>query len=175
MFKYQKVQMTRYKKKIFLTNQINVNTSITNGEILAGGILFVKYLDGVPYVLLIKQDAKDTLEDLGGRTDPADKDIFDTITREVNEESNDLITFDSRDSYIEHRVYVKDSKYLCIIVKITWDSIPDTTVFGSLEKTDNLKRTINWYRFTNKLKSRLNFRIRDKTIYDIIKDIGGKT
>ncbi len=165
-------------RKVFYANQLNkavvVNCgSPTNSKsISAGGILFVKIVDGKTYLLLSSylDPNRPLLDDLGGRTEIADESIFQTIDREVNEETNNIITVNSQ-NLKGARIYVPRSKYLCLMVLIDKDICPDTSIFGRVEVTNQIKRTIEWHEWTDSLKNKLNPRLKHKTIYDVLSQL----
>jgi hypothetical protein len=73
-------------KKIFIIDGI---------EIFAAGIIFYRFINKIPYYLLMemKGDAtKFRWEDPGGKTSLSDIDVLNTAAREVSEEFNALFT-----------------------------------------------------------------------------------
>ena len=92
------------------------------GEIRAGGLLFyrIKEKEKEKEYLVIEEN--DRYSDLGGKTEMNDVDIFDTISREVEEESNGLFKKEEIKAYILSRVYeciyYKTGKYLLYILPI---------------------------------------------------------
>jgi len=155
-------------RKVFFINRPK-NGTLVKSPTTAAGILFFKVIDGKIYLLLISYNEKkySLLDDLGGRAEVYDQSIFQTINREVAEESNDLIQVDSQNLQC-NQVYVADSKYLCLIVKLDSDAYQDTSIFGTFESTNKFERTIKWYEFTDQLKPQLSHRIRQSDIYDAI-------
>lgn len=89
----------------------------TNYKIKAGGILFYKIVNNKPEFLLIEEN--EFISDFGGKTELYDDTIYDTIAREVNEETNSLfdkeiilkILYDNNKFF-----YVYRSKYLLFLI-----------------------------------------------------------
>ena len=168
-------------RKVFYMDQLNNGVVVQSlasagrNAISAGGILFVKIVDGKTYLLLISyQDPNwPLLDDLGGRTEVTDTSIFETIDREVAEETNDIIKVDSQNLECM-RVYIPKSKYLCLIVKVDPDAYLDTCVFGTFESTDKIHRTIEWHELTNELKPKLSQRIQHTVIYQALTQLSNK-
>ena len=148
-----------------------------NKPIRAGGIIHYKYVDNVMYLLLSYCNNK--FEDLGGKTDKQDINIYETISREVNEESNSKFNKFSTLSIIKKSnacAYITDAKYLVYLVQASnRDAQYDVEDFGSIEKHTKCQRTIMWIsaeKFLNdKFKQHLHTRIRNAQVYDLIKNI----
>lgn len=144
----------------------------TSKEVRAGGVLFYR-LNGQYEFLMI--NSRNNFEDFGGCTDLCDKDIIDTICREVDEESNGVITSNFvRESIItETPLYIKHCKYVLYIVQITADY--DTKSFGNKELHDNIDRTVHWIKAdnfeNNDFIKKLNFRLRMFNVLSYIKTI----
>lgn len=138
-------------------------------EVLAAGILFYTVINYKDYYLLRKDNSKrnkNHWSDLGGKVDNLDKNIFDTITREVLEETNNEIyniikinnNIDCFKKWIENKsfklIYNRNSKYL--IFKINLD-------FLKKENLEIIKAedTIVKWKFVNKYtKIRLHPRLK---------------
>ncbi len=122
-------------------------------SIFAAGCLFYKFVNNEPYVLLIKySDPKWTrLDDLGGRIDMTDVSLDAAIIREVREESNGVIDAETMRKLLNNpstlTFYHKRGKYCLKMVKVDDSFYPDTTVFGKRELTDDIERTIAWYKY----------------------------
>lgn len=120
-------------------------------EIRAGGLLLYRYEDGMeePEFLMIKTRGK--YEDFGGRTDPLDNSIEDTICREADEESNGIIKTDEVRELIKdyQPIYTPESKYLIYVVKTTTPYNP--TEFGTIEIHDGISRTVEWIKLSKLL------------------------
>ena len=155
-------------------------------SISAGGCLFYQQHEEHLKLLLILKTSVPSgscvaglLDDLGGKVDPTDQTIEETIKREVREESNDLIHLES---LIDCMVfYNKATKYYSVVKRVDSGFFPDTSVFGTHEKTttptptstpiptttttltssvpsNQIQRTINWYDWDD-VKLRLSPRL----------------
>lgn len=111
----------------------------------ACGLILVHYSDE-PYFLLQKK--KNRYEDFGGRVDPSDQTVFDTITREATEESNGQL---DRESLLQRLFtstvfyYHQQANYLYAILPATAEeaSLIDSD-FGSIEAHDQIERQVSW-------------------------------
>ncbi len=143
----------------------------TDQPLKAGGVLFYKINTDSNDIdfLLIKNRNK--YEDFGGRIDDEDKSILETISREVEEESNGI--FKKKDIIdklkYDDAIYFKHSKYLIYLIELT-DKI-DPKIFGTKEIHDNIDRTVEWisyknYKHADFIKKNLNFRLKFKGLFD---------
>ena len=87
--------------------------------IRAGGILFYKITNNNKYFLVIEEKGK--YSDLGGKTEEYDENIYDTISREVYEESNGF--FNKNEIYDmiikkNNEEYLENAKYLLFIIEL---------------------------------------------------------
>jgi hypothetical protein len=145
-------------------------------EIRAGGLLLYRYDDGMeePEFLMIKTRGK--YEDFGGRTDPIDKSIDDTICREADEESNGILKMDEvRELINGHQpIYTSESKYLIYIVKTPTKYNP--VDFGTMELHDGISRTVEWIKLSKLLDRKfinksLHVRLMFKLFFEHIRTI----
>jgi hypothetical protein len=150
------VKRNIYKKPIIIIDNDNKNINkrvfkfktglFTNYKIKAGGILFFKMINDIPNFLLLDENI--FMSDLGGKTELYDKTIYDTIAREVNEETNllvdknkilDILLDDNKYFYIYHSKYllflVNFDKYYNILVNIVNENFIWT---DSLDNINNL-------------------------------------
>ena len=114
------------------------------------------------------------LDDFGGQVDENDETVDDTIARETSEETNGVINeefiteqFENDDNY--NVFYNAKSKYYVAVLEVGNDFYPDTSVFGTLEETDKINRTIGWYDYLtvkNKMAVRLTSNIDLMTFLD---------
>lgn len=136
-----------------------------NQPVLACGCLFYKYTnEGLQLLLISYKNIKwPDLDDFGGRVDLDDNDIESTIKRELFEESNGLIENDVVTSIFEGQkykeFYTSKSKYYIIAVQVTDAFFPETNVFGTKEITDDIERTVKWYKY-KEIKHKLAVRMR---------------
>lgn len=145
-------------------------------EIKAGGVVFFKEENGMYFLLLINNDGK--YEDFGGCTDDQDKDILDTISREVEEESNMIFERSNIRKRIEKlNMFVNEkSKYVFYTVPLTkTEKKLKPKDFGDHETYDDIDRTIEWIhigRFKDQsfMKS-LNFRLKTADFFAFIRKL----
>lgn len=132
------------------TNCISNSLNKYKNTISACGCLFY-HISKEHYLefLLIKYQNSEwpRLDDLGGKIDVGDNTIFDAINREVKEETNEKINFSDHFQGEYQSFYNKKSKYYCIAIELDEDAYSDTSIFGDLEITDNIGRTIKWYKY----------------------------
>lgn len=138
------------KRKVFIDDD-------ANSIICACGCLFVnKYSKKL--LLIQYLDTNKRLDDLGGKVDHIDNTKYDTIFREVDEESNGLINKQIisklllSNNYFE--CYSNKSKYFFLVIEVDDSFFPDTTVFGRNELCENINRVIEWHDITTVLKNR---------------------
>jgi len=147
-------------------------------EIKAGGVMFYAYdyTDKILKFLMINYNNK--YEDFGGKTSIADKCIFDTISREVEEESNNIFTKDDIYNHIIKKkpIYTKNSKYIIYFHKLDnhHDFKPD--MFGDKEIYEDIPRTVEWIAYDTLknaefVKNKLNFRLKFKHFFKRIDKI----
>lgn len=148
-----------------IVSSLKDKKSLYLNSISACGCLFYKIVDDELYLLLISYKDKENwpkLDDLGGRIDAQDQTVFDGISRETCEETNEQITHE----YIAKRLkeneyksfYNNSSKYYCILLEVDDSFFNDTTVFGEFEKTDQIYRTIHWFKY-QEVKNNLAIRL----------------
>jgi 8-oxo-dGTP pyrophosphatase MutT (NUDIX family) len=93
-----------------------------NKEVLSAGVLFYTIIDNNTYYLLRKDNSKKNYNkwsDLGGKSDKEDKVLFDTITRELLEETNNEINkLLNVDSFNALKAWIIKSNYKIIYNKI---------------------------------------------------------
>jgi len=148
-------------------------------ELTAGGVLIYKFTDGKLKLLI--QESRGLYEDLGGRADDDDKNIHSTIAREAYEESNKLLkkkSIKERLSKAEY-VYSKPNKYIVYVIKASDEEVNlKSKDFGSKEEHDDIDRTIKWISLDKFLESdiikyKLNFRLKNKNLFDILTKLQG--
>ena len=114
----------------------------TKKPIRAGGVLFVK--DGE--YLLQKKSKKNGFQysDFGGKTDISDKDIIDTIIREVQEETNNQILLTRNQLNKAKKKYLPKSKYLLFVIKTKRSFKKEIDQMGTQEINTDIMRTVEW-------------------------------
>lgn len=135
----------------------------------AGGVLFYR-LDKEEYKLLLIY-SRDNYEDFGGCTDNIDKDIKDTVSREVAEESNFVFSkkFILNNLDDKKAVYIAKSKYVLYFIELEEDY--DPKVFGDKEYHDGFDRTVEWKSYDDFEDLKLNWRLNNWTVRNYMKDL----
>ena len=133
-----------------------------NKPIRAGGVLIYKKNNGfLKFLLIRKLTFGDNMhEDIGGKTDVGDNDIIDTISREVSEETNNVINKEIIKEQIKagRPLYVPFSKYLIYLVEANEEQKKlNPLSFGDMEIHDSIKRKIYWIKVINFLNDVYNF------------------
>jgi hypothetical protein len=124
-------------------------------------VLLIKYLD----------PNWPKLDDFGGQIDHGDSSPLETIIRETIEESNGVITRYMMECMLSDMsnvsfYYTKASKYYGVVIEVSDDFFPDTSVFGELEETDNIYRTVAWYSLKEAEKN-LCYRVSAANLYSL--------
>jgi hypothetical protein len=149
-----------------------------NEPIRAGGIIFYYKSDSKSdsksdlksdstYKLLlqyttrtIRKVERNVYEDIGGKTDIVDKCIKDVLTREVVEETNDVITKADLIKYLSKEyvyIYIPECKYYLALIPADIDLINiNRYKFGKVEKTTGKIRQFYWIDIS-KLKQKYIF------------------
>jgi hypothetical protein len=131
-------------------------------EIKAGGVIFYKYYNKNIEILLSHIEINNIYEDLGGKTSYKDKNIYDTIAREVDEESNSLF----KKKHIKERllklksesyIYIEHCKYLLFFLPASnREQKFKKYHFGKIEKYTKNNRMINWLKMTTYINTIAN-------------------
>jgi hypothetical protein len=148
----------------------------------AGGVIIYRETEDNNIDLLLIF-SRGLYEDIGGRTDNEDEDIYDTVAREVDEETNHVIVYDSIKARLSTAkyVYCSKSKYIIFLVKATKkEAALESEVFGEIEVHDNIKRTITWISLNTVLESsvikyKLNYRMKNPHLFNKLKNIKQQT
>lgn len=163
--------MTNKQRKMFYLDETK------NKIVSAGGVIIYRFVDGILELLMVK--SRGVYEDFGGVVDMEDSNIFDTVSREAYEESNNLIDKDLLKERLHDSpsVYIPHCKYVVYFVEAN-DSEKSlrSSDFGDTEIHDNISRTVKWMPASEILKSAmiahgLNKRLRYKYVFDEIKKI----
>ena len=126
--------------------------------IRAGGVLFFNCKKSKVELLMIKKSSNLKYEDIGGKTSECDNDIYETVAREVSEETNNVIniTIIKKQLYSAKCIYIPHAKYLLFIVKAnSFERKLKTDNFGNKEIHDDIDRTIEWVDFDDFLDNKL--------------------
>jgi 8-oxo-dGTP pyrophosphatase MutT (NUDIX family) len=149
--------------------------------VTAGGVLIYKNINNTMHLLMI--DNLNIYEDIGGKIDPDDEDIYDAIAREVEEETNkmiekkDIIERIKKAQQLSHWVYVSRSKYVIFLIEASDEEIKlKKEDFGDRELHDDFPRTINWMPKENLMKPeimkyKMNWRMKSRALFDKMKAI----
>lgn len=164
--------MSKKNRPVF---RIKRNDEEGEFEVTAGGVVLYRIVDKQLELLLMLNRGK--YEDFGGTVDSKDINIIDTISREVNEESNGLIQGESIKSRIKDLPYIlsKTSKYIIYILEANeYEEKLTSEQFGDKEIHDDIYRTVHWVpivEFLNPetIKNKLNFRLRNKELFNCLK------
>lgn len=139
-------------------------------EIKAGGVLFYQFnKQNELQLLLINKNG--IYEDFGGKTEFIDSSIFDTITREVIEESNNVLNnefFKDKLSYNQKHIYIKKSKYLLFLIKL--EQHYDLNNFGNMEIINNIPRTVELIDYIDFKNIKLHIRLINNNAINKIKN-----
>jgi len=150
-------------------------------EVTAGGVIIYRMINNKIDLLLV--EARGVYEDLGGRADEDDKDIFVTVAREAHEESNKLLDMKSiikRLKDADSPVHTARSKYAIYIIEATdKEAKLKSEKFGNRELHDDVPRRIKWiplrrFMLSEILKCKINFRLKNKALFDKLKILGTK-
>jgi 8-oxo-dGTP pyrophosphatase MutT (NUDIX family) len=128
--------------------------------IRAGGVLLFNNKKSKIKLLMIKKTYQLMYEDIGGKTSSFDDDIYETISREVSEETNNLINSEIIKKQLckGKCFYIPHAKYLLIIVKSnSYERKLTDKDFGDKEIHDDINRTIEWINLNDFLENKLNF------------------
>lgn len=130
--------------------------------IRAGGIIIYKIEDNSIKLLLIRTNYnnKEMFEDIGGKTDINDISFYDTISREVGEETNFVINPDIITHQLSYAdsIYIPHGKYLLYIIRANnYERKLTPSHFGDKETHDNIERTIEWVNVNDYINHTKNF------------------
>jgi 8-oxo-dGTP pyrophosphatase MutT (NUDIX family) len=144
-----------------------------NMQIRAGGVIIYRFEKDKIQFLMIKKLINNTYEDIGGKTDIIDISELDTISREVEEETNLIINslIIKNQCMKSKSKYIPNSKYLLFLVKGNiYEKRLKSEYFGNLEIKDNINRIIEWVNLSDILeyKIKLHPRISGKEFREFI-------
>ena len=123
--------------------------------------------------ILVSHENDQVYSDIGGKTENCDKNIHDTILREVTEETNAVLFGEENihnkeeymkkcnfslqklslylDSYNLTYFYNKKPKYLLYLIELD-KKFMDINDFGEIEFKENKERKIEWIKYTKSLQ-----------------------
>ena len=133
--------------------------------IRAGGLIIYKIEQNKIKLLLIRTNFNniEVFEDIGGKTDSKDISFYETISREVGEETNNVINPNiiKNQLYNADSIYISHGKYLLYIIKANnYEKKLDVIDFGNKEIHDNIDRTIEWVNVDDYINQTKNFNVR---------------
>jgi len=146
-----------------------------NMPIRASGCLIYKIYNNEIKFLMIKKTHDEKYEDIGGKTDINDITEFDTISREVEEETNMVIDKNIIKYQLSRSksVYISNSKYILYLIEAnSYERNLKSKYFGRKEIKDNINRTVEWIGIENIIENKLNFnpRIANDILKNFLKD-----
>jgi len=173
------IDQSEKRNKILMRPTFLFNNDITK-PIKAGGVLIYKKHNKQIKVLMIKTSYKniDRYEDIGGKTDYNDTNELDTVSREVNEETNQIIDEQIIKQQLQevHNkcIYIAHGKYILYLIRANiYESGLTKECFGNKELHDNIPRTIDWINIESIINNKLNIhpRLCANEFKDALKDI----
>lgn len=135
--------------------------------ILAGGVIFYRYIGMQLQLLMIYKG--NVIEDIGGKTEFNDLSIYDTVAREVSEETNGIVNSIVIYNQLLYSpcVYMPNCKYVTFFVKSnSYESMLTSENFGDKEIKFNLFRKIMWINIADIHKYKTAHRVNLKNIYN---------
>lgn len=141
--------------------------------ITASGILFYRNPKKME-ILLIESDGM--FEDIGGKTESFDETVFETVIREVEEETNGVIKI-TDEGRLNNSIYVPRAKYELFIVEADkFEKELESDIFGDKEIHDNYNRKIKWIEKEKILdktvfKFKLNYRLKSLELFNRLSKI----
>jgi ADP-ribose pyrophosphatase YjhB (NUDIX family) len=163
IFDYDDLEETK------IISSLTAKKQLYDKTISACGSLFYKKQSKELLLISYADPGWPNYDDFGGRVDEDDESVFDTIIRETTEETNDIISKAYMKKIIKsnnHKTfYTQFCKYYFILVEVPENFHPDTTTFGNMEKTDKIKRTIDWVPYS---KAKLKLAVRLKKCQELI-------
>ena len=143
-------------------------------KISAAGILYYKKVGDKIQVLVFQNQDFKKLEDLGGKTDIADKSPLDTACREAEEETKNKISRETSHKILKSvkPIYISESSYLLYIAEATEEiqSLVQTD-FGSTEECNNkekswtLNRIIDWMPLDEFIENTIGYVVHPRLTY----------
>lgn len=142
-------------------------------ETRAAGVLFYKIVEGVINFLLRYNKSNERYlnrpSDIGGKIEKEDKQLIDTVLREVSEETNGKLfdigdnlenckeklqsIFDSLGNKVIY-FYIPNSKYIVYLIEMPLESQElSLERFGPIELNNNKKHSFEWVSNLNSIKS----------------------
>lgn len=134
-----------------------MKTHLYPKTISACGCLFYKKTTKELLLISYTDPNWEKYDDFGGMVDNNDESVYETIWREVEEETNGIINKNEMQKILKSKqytqFYTEFCKYFFIAVNVEENYNVDTHAFGTIEKTDQILRTINWIKYEEALKN----------------------
>ena len=164
----------RYKKKNSV-QPVFYHQSDKENEIKAGGVVFYFYDKKKHELKFLMIKNRNKYEDFGGKTDKKDSCIEETISREVEEESNSIFSQSKTLERIKKKqpLYTPNSKYLLYFCRLKKSEHFNPIIFGDKEIYENIPRTVEWVSYNQLknskfIKENLSYRLRFKHFFEKI-------
>lgn len=179
VYQIDQIDQSEKKNKILTRPTFLFNNDVTK-PIKAGGVLIYKKHNKQIKVLMIKTSNRniDRYEDIGGKTDYIDATELDTVSREVNEETNLIINEQLIKQQLQNSnskcIYIAHGKYILYFIHAnSYESGLTKECFGDKELHDNIPRTIDWVNIETIINNKLNIhpRLCANEFKDALKDI----
>lgn len=139
-----------------------------NKLITSAGITPYIFDNNELYLLFINID--DKYEDFGGKTAPIDLSIYDTASREADEESNGILSKEIIHNLLPNSPYFQNkTKYITYFVQL--DQKYDVSLFGNIEITDQIERTVEWIKFSDIKDKKFHPRLNNHIYFNLIKKL----
>ncbi len=137
---------------------------LDNQPIRAGGALFYTTANNTFYILMAFTN--NYFADLGGKTDQGDESIYDTVAREVCEETNGIFKENIVKYQVENSpyIYFPASKYALFLVEANaFERNCHVSRFGTKE-TNKKERTLTWIPVHSLLHNPVHSRIHKHSV-----------
>jgi len=145
-------------------------------EIKAGGVIFY-HIDSENHLKFLMIKSRGKYEDFGGKTEKVDTCIEDTVSREVDEESNSIFKKSDVKKCLEKNspIYTNNSKYLLYFYELDNDDYT-SEMFGDKEIYENIPRTVEWVSYlqlkdTTFVKKFLNYRLKFRAFFTKVNEL----
>lgn len=142
-------------KETKIVSSLKAKTQLYHNTVSACGCLFYRKQSQELLLISYVDPNWPNYDDFGGTVDSNDNSVYDTIIRETEEETNGVISKSDMLKIIKNKnysqFYNQFCKYFFIAVNVDENFHPNTDIFGDLEKTDCIQRTIKWIKYDHAL------------------------
>jgi ADP-ribose pyrophosphatase YjhB (NUDIX family) len=144
-----------------------------------GTLIYKKSPENNEIEFLLVKNCKNKFEDIGGKTENTDDNIYQTACREMEEETNKIVKgcdISERIKKTRNVVYNMKSKYLVFIIQANNNEEKlESSIFDNIEYFSKQKRTVEWVPFKIYKKyaneKMLNFRLMVKYLFNRLETI----